>query len=464
MGNATVSLVRRLLARRRLRAVILVFFLISNWSVAAAENVASGGGPTSWPDFRGPLKNGIAAMPGTEVGLPLQWSETENVKWKTEIPFRGWSTPVILNGQIWLTTATEEGNDFYAICVDADTGQIRFNEKLFHSDNPEPLGNNVNSYASPSPVIEPGRVYVHFGSYGTACLDTETAKVIWARQDLPCRHYRGPGSSPFLFEDLLILTFDGADMQYLTALEKKTGKTVWKTDRSTEWHDFDETGKVKREGDFRKGFTTPLVVEAVGRLQLLSPGSTTAFAYDPRTGQEIWRARNASHSPAVRPVFGHVGPEAQGDGLAFIATGRDLPELWAIRLDGQGDVTDTHIVWKVNGACVPQESSPILLDGLLYVVSNDGLAACLDAATGQEVWSLRIGGNYDASPVYAEGRVYFFSVQGKTTVLKAGRALEVLATNKLDTGCMASPAVVGKALFVRTKTHLYRIESDAPKN
>jgi len=413
----------------------------------------AGEAPPEWPEFRGPWGNGLVELPGTAEprDLPLTWSETENVTWKTPIPEKGWSTPVILGGQVWLTTATPEGNDFYAICVDAETGEIRFNEKLFHTDNPDPLGNDVNSYASPSPVIEPGRVYVHFGSYGTACLDTATFKVIWERKDLPCCHYRGPGSSPILFENLLILTFDGADLQYLAALDKQTGQTVWKTNRSTVWKDLDDQGLPKREGDFRKAFSTPLVIDADGQPQLISLGSSAAFSYDPRTGREIWTAPMPGFTPAVRPVF--------GNGLVYITNGRGDTQLWAMRPDGQGDVTDTYIAWKIKGRAVPIEPSPLLLEDLLYIVSNDGLVTCLGAATGTELYNGRIGGNYMASPIYANGRLYFFSTQGKSSVLKHGRTFEVLVANKLDTGLMASPAVAGNALFLRTKTHLYRIEN-----
>lgn len=423
-------------------------------AVAASTAHADAGeaAQAGWPEFRGPRGDGLATTPGTSAGLPLQWSEAENVRWKTAIPFQGWSTPVVLDGAIWLTAATPEGHDFYALCVDAETGEIRFNEALFHSDNPEPLGNNVNSYASPSPVIEPGRVYVHFGSYGTACLDTATGKALWKREDLPCRHYRGPGSSPILFENLLILSFDGVDVQYVTALDKHTGQTVWKTDRSTEWKDLDEQGNPKREGDFRKAFSTPLIIEAGGRTQLITLGSSAAFSYDPLTGQEIWKTHNDAYTPAARPVF--------GNGLVYITTGRGGAELWAMRPDGQGDVTDTHVAWKIAGREVPEEPSPLLVDGLLYLVSNDGVVTCFEAPTGAPVWNERIGGNYCASPLYADDRIYCFSVQGKVTVLRAGRAYEVLATNALDEGFLASPAVVGKTLFLRTKTHLYRIEEN----
>ena len=407
-----------------------------------------------WPEFRGPWANGHASAPGDARprGLPLRWSETESVRWKAAIPQRGWSTPVVMGGRVWLTTATKGGHDFFAICVDAATGRIRLNQKLFHADEPEPLGNNVNAYASPSPAIEQGRVYIHFGSYGTACLDAETGKVLWQRRDLPCRHYRGPGSSVILFEQLLILTMDGVDQQYLVALDKTSGRTVWKTGRSTVWHDLDAQGRPKREGDFRKAFSTPLVIDVGGQPQMISPGSTCAFAYDPRTGKELWKVRHGAHTAVLRPVF--------GQGLVVFCTGLGGPQLWAVRPDGRGDVTDTHVAWKVRRD-VPKTPSPLVVDGLLYMVSDNGVATCLELATGKPVWRERIGGNHLASPLYADGRIYLFSQRGTATVLRAGRRYEVLATNALDSGLMASPAVSGKALLLRTRTHLYRIESAA---
>jgi len=404
-----------------------------------------------WPEFRGPRGNGLAAAPGdaTPLGLPLTWSETENVRWKTAIPLTGWSTPVVMGGQVWLTTATVDGKDFFAVCIDAQTGRILFNNRVFHADNPEPLGNNVNSYASPSPVIEPGRVYVHFGSYGTACLDTATGKPLWERRDLPCRHYRGPGSSPILFENLLILTFDGVDVQYVTALDKNTGRTVWKTDRSTVWDDLDLFGRPFFEGDRRKAFSTPLIIDLDGRPLMISSASMCVFAYDPRTGQEVWKVRHAAHTSVLRPVF--------GQGLAFIHTGLGKPELWAIRPGGRGDVTDTNVAWKLEKS--PKTPSPVIVGDLLYLVTDDGAATCLEAATGKQVWREQIGGQYAASPIYADGRIYFFSQQGKTTVVDAGRTYKVLAKNALDGGFMSSPAVAAPALILRTKTHLYRIEA-----
>jgi outer membrane protein assembly factor BamB len=408
-----------------------------------------------WPEFRGPWGDGHVSAPGDKklVGLPLHWSETNNVKWKTPIPFRGWSTPVVLDGQVWVTTATQDGHDFYAIGLDAETGRIQHNVKVFHSDNPEPLGNgaSMNCYATPSAVLEPGRVYVHFGSLGTACLDTKTGKVLWKRDDLRCRHYRGASSSAIQFENLILLTFDGADLQYHVALDKQTGKNVWKTDRSVAWNDQDVPGQMARDGDLRKAHSTPLIVSVAGKPQMLSAGAKAAYGYDPRSGRELWRVQYPDYSTAPRPVFdGH---------LAFFVTGLAKDEMWAVKTDGQGDVTDTNVVWKLK-THVGRYASPLLLDGLIYTAADESFVTCVDAATGSVIWSERIGGKYAASPIYADERLYFFSQEGVTTVLKPGRTFETLATNTLDNGFMASPAAGGKALFLRTKTSLYRIESN----
>ncbi|MBI5396082.1 MAG: PQQ-binding-like beta-propeller repeat protein [Verrucomicrobia bacterium] len=424
----------------------LLLLLGSFWPMAQAR--------ADWPEFRGPWGDGHVSAPGDSkpIGLPLNWSETGNVKWKIEIPFRGWSTPVVMDGQVWLTTATEDGHDFFVICVDAGTGKVRLNQKLFHCDNPEPLGNIVNGYATPSAAIEKGRVYVHFGCYGTACLDSATGKVLWQRQDLPCRHYRGPASSLILFENLLILTMDGADVQYHAALDKQTGKTVWKTNRSVKFNDAEGFQKFAKDGDLRKAHSTPLIVSVNGQPQMLSPGAKAAYAYDPRTGRELWMVRHGCWSAAPCPLF--------SQGMALFVTGSGTTEVWAVRVGGQGDVTDSHVAWKF-GNSVPRTASPVIVGDLLYMVSDDSVVTCLEVATGKEVWRERIGGKYASSPIYADGRLYFFNQQGKTTVLKPGRTFEVLATNTLDIGCMASPAVSGKALFLRTKTHLYRIEGDS---
>ncbi len=405
-------------------------------------------GTESWPEFRGPTGDGRV-----DAEIPLEWSETRNVAWKTPIHGRGWSTPVVLGRQVWLTTATEDGKAMSVLCIDRDTGKVLHDRVLFRNEKPRPLGNPVNCYASPSPAIERGRVHVTFGSYGTACLDTRTFETIWERRDLPCNHFRGPASSAVLFEDMLILQMDGSDHQYVVALDTATGRTRWKTDRSTDYGDLDDDGKPRADGDFRKAFNTPFVVRAAGRLQMISPGAKAVFSYDPATGKEIWTVRYGNHSSASRTVV--------ADGLALINTGYPKAQLWAVRLDGSGDVTDTHVVWKCHQS-VPNRSSPLVTDGLILMCTDRGIASCLEAATGTRVWQERIGGNYSASPILARGRAYFFAEDGTTTVIAASREFRVLTRNTLDDGMMASPAVAGRELYLRTRTHLYRIEE--PRN
>ena len=418
---------------------------------AGALLLSDGSARADWPTFRGPRGDGhVIAADGAPAGLPLTWSESNNVAWKTAIHDKGWSTPVVMGGQVWLTTATPDGHDYFALCLDAATGKILQDLKLFHSDTPEPLGNNVNCYAAPSPAIEPGRVYIHFGSYGTACLDTSDGHVIWQRTDLPCRHYRGPASSVVLFENTVILTMDGVDVQYLIALDKATGKTVWKTDRTTKWNDENSPSKFAKDGDLRKGHSTPYFADVNGSLQMVSTGAKASYAYEPRTGKELWHiCFNDSWSSAPMPVY--------AKGLMLVVTGLGKTELYAVRPDGHGDVTDTHVAWKLDKD-VCKTASPLAVDDLLYMVNDNGTALCLDIATGAVVWREHLPGNYAASPIFADEHLYYFNQQGKGTVVKPGRALEVLATNELENGMMASPAVSGRALFLRTKTHMYRIE------
>jgi outer membrane protein assembly factor BamB len=417
-----------------------------------------------WPEFRGPHGNGHVNSPtaNERIGLPTKWSETENVRWKTEIPYGGWSTPVVMEGKVWLTTATEDGHDYYVLCVDVDSGKVLHNKKLFYCDDPEPLGNTVNGYASPSPAIELGRVYVHFGSYGTACLDTNTGDVLWQRDDLPCRHYRGPSSSVVLFENFVILTMDGVDQQYLVALDKTTGNTVWKTDRDVIWNDQDVTGKSPeaaqraRDGDLRKAHSTPLIVKLPdGEPLMLSCGAMSGFAYDPRNGKERWRMIFDDFSVSPRPIY--------HDGIAYMLTGNIHSELWAVRAMAKGDVTHSDdVLWRLNKG-VSHTSSPIFVDGLIYMANDDGIIRAFDATNGKRVWQERAGSSYAASPIYADGHIYYFDRDGGSTILKPGRKFDPLATNSLDNGLMASPAVHGRALILRTKTHLYRIE-DARAN
>ncbi len=409
---------------------VFVYALLSSWvllPVAAAEN---------WPEFRGPTGDGHAVT----SQLAERWSETENVAWKTPIHGRGWSSPVVWGDQVWLTTATPDGRRMSALCVHRDTGEIIRDIELFQVESPREI-HVTNSYASPTPVIEAGRVYVNFGSYGTACLDTMTGDLLWQRRDLPCNHWRGPGASPILFEDLLIIQFDGYDVQYVVALDKATGKTVWKVDRDIEYNTDD--------GDLKKAFCTPTVIDVDGQLQLISPAAKATIAYDPRTGAEHWRILYSNHSATARPLY--------GQGMVFINSGFSTAQLYAVRPNGKGDVTDSHIVWTARRS-IGSKPSHLLIDDLLYVVHDRGQLLCLDVHKGETVWHARLGGNFSASPIYAAGHIYCLDEEGETSVIRPGRQFEKLQVNKLNDGCMASPAVTGHKLLIRTRTHLYCIE------
>jgi outer membrane protein assembly factor BamB len=407
--------------------------------------LAQGQARLDWPQFRGPDGIGLSAS----RDLPVTWSESQHVKWKTAIHGRAWSSPVVLGSQVWVTTATPDGRELFAVAIDRESGRIVHDLKLFQVEKPQ-FAHAFNSYASPSPAIEPGRVYVSFGSPGTAALDTKTGKVLWERRDLECNHFRGAGSSPVIFRNLLIMHFDGSDQQYVVALDKNSGKTVWKTPRSIDFQDLGRDGKPQADGDFRKAFATPLVTTVSGRPLLLSLGGKATYGYDPLTGRELWRIEERkSHSASTVPAIGH--------GMAFYPTGFDASQLLAVRMDGQGDVTATHVVWRL-GRGVPQKPSVLLLGEMIFMINDGGIATMVDALTGAVIWTSRVGGSYSASPISAGGRIYVFSEEGKATVLEAGREFKLLAENHLDEGFMATPAISGRALFIRTRTHLYRIE------
>jgi outer membrane protein assembly factor BamB len=391
----------------------------------------------NWPDFRGPTFQGHSDA----TLLPVKWSETENVRWKTEIPGKGWSTPVIWEDQLWLTTATEDGKKLWVLCLNRESGIIEHQVLAFNIEEPEAI-NALNSYASPSPVVDAERVYAHFGTYGTAALDRKSGRILWVRDDLKLQHKEGPGSSPILDGDRLIVTCDGMDVQYTIALDVKTGATIWRTDRSIDLTTY--------QPDTRKAYATPLLANVAGRPQLISPGAQAIYGYDPQTGEELWRFRYSGFSNVARPLI--------DDEHIYINTGYTKPLTLAIKLGGSGDITDTHLVWK-NTQGNPNKPTPVLIDGLLYLVSdNGGVMTCLDAKTGEKIWSKRLGGNFSASPLVADGRIYLCDQDGKTYVLKPGREYEELAVNELSDGFMASPIAVGNALYLRTKSAVYRIE------
>lgn len=389
----------------------------------------------SWPQFRGPTGQGLSDA----KNLPLTWSESQNVAWKTPLEGKGWSSPVVLGRQIWMTAARDGGHSLRAICVDRDSGKLLHDVEVFHIETPVHV-NAKNSHASPTPVIEPGRVYVHFGTMGTACLATDDARIVWTNQELKLDHSEGPGSSPILYHDFLIVHCDGTDVQYIVALNKFTGKIAWKTDR---------TGEKHPDPHQRKSFCTPLVVQIDGHDQLISACAQQILGYDPATGEELWKVRFDGYSVVPRPVYGH--------GLIYFGTGFDTPQFWAIRPGGRGNLTATNVVWK-HKTQAPLNPSAVLVGDAVYIVSDRGVATCLDAVTGKERWRHRLGGDYWASPIAVEGRIYFFSETGATTVIKPADEYKELAVNRLDGAIMSTPAIVGRAFFLRTTTDLYRIE------
>jgi outer membrane protein assembly factor BamB len=422
--------------------------LFSSSPLALCLIVAVGGsthGGENWTSYRGPTDQGHA----DGADLPVRWSESQNIAWKTPVPGKAWSSPVIWGDRIWLTNAGEDGAHLSVVCVDKNSGKIVLRKRLHYVVAPQ-YCHPFNSYASPSPVVEEGRVYVSFGSPYNACLDSKTGEPIWERTDFVCNHFRGAGSSPLIYKNLWIIHFDGSDRQYVVALDKLTGKTVWQTDRSVDYQDLDpETGRPNREGDLRKAFSTPVIADVDGKPILISLGSMALYGYDPETGKELWRVETiGNHSGACRPVVGH--------GLIFSPMGSG-GEVLAVRPDGRGNVTDSHVAWH-HGRAVPRRPSLLLVDELLFMVDDRGVGTCLEAKTGREIWRQRIGGDFSASPILAGGKIYFFNQDGKSTVIKAAPRYEVLGENELDEGLMASPAVSGNALYVRTKTHLYRIE------
>lgn len=405
------------------RLIALASLFCSVGLISAAE----------WPEFRGPTAQGHSSA----RNLPLEWSATKNVQWKTEIPGKGWSSPVETGGLIVVTTAVEQGNELSlrVIGLDAASGKIRWNTGVFQATASKM--HKKNSHASPTAILEGERIYAHFGQYGTACLD-RAGKVIWKQTGLPYEPVHGNGGSPVVVGDRLVFNCDGASDPFIAALDKQTGRILW---------------KVKRETTAKKTFSfcTPLVIEVKGQPQIISPGSGVVCALDPKDGREIWRARyGEGYSVVPRPVFGH--------GMLYLSSGFDRAVVYAIRPDGKGDVTDTHVVWtQERGA--PKSPSLLLVGNEVYGVADNGVAICLDAKTGELHWQERVGGGYSASPIYADGRIYLQNETGQGVVLKAARQFEKLAENDLGEATLASYGVVGESLLIRGEQHLFRIGS-----
>lgn len=382
-----------------------------------------------WPQFRGPSGQGLS----DEKGLPLDWSETKHVKWKTPIPGSGWSSPSIAGDKIWLTAATERGASLRVLAVDVASGKIALDKEVIRVKDQGPGIHAKNSFASPTAIVSGDRVYLHFGFYGTACVNT-SGEVLW-KQTLKYEPQHGPGGSPVLFEDLLIISCDGFDAQYVVALDAATGKVRWKTPR----------------GKGNQAYTTPLVIDVEGRAQVVSPGAHHAYAYDPKTGKELWYIEYGSgFSNVPRAVYAH--------GLVYICSGFFEPVLFAVRPGGKGNVTKSHVAWA-HKRQVPLTPSPVVAGDEIYIVSDNGIGTCLDAKSGEVRWTQRIGGNHSASPLAADGRIYFLSEEGECTVVAPGKVYKELARSSIGERTFASLAVSGKALFLRGERNLYRLEA-----
>jgi outer membrane protein assembly factor BamB len=388
-----------------------------------------------WPQFRGPTGQGHSG----ERGLPIEWSESRHVRWKSAVAGRGWSSPVVSAGRVWLTTAVagRNGASLRAVAFDVESGREVVNIEVFQIRSAGLL-NPKNSHASPTTIVNGDRVYVHFGAHGTAALTT-TGEIVWKTR-LPYQSQHGNGGSPVVYGDLLIMSCDGSDEAFVAALDTRTGDVRWKT---------------PRRRPFDQAYSTPMVIRTGERDQVVSVGAFRAAAYDPLTGREIWHVTYGDgFSNVPRPVFGH--------GLVYIATGFHQPSLLAVRADGSGDVTKTHIAWSLRRGA-PLTPSPLLAGDELYVVNDGGIATCLDAKSGATHWIERLGGGaYSASPVLADGRIYFLSEGGVATVITAGKEFRKLATNALGGDTLASMAISEGSIFIRTDSHLYRIAAGSP--
>ena len=396
-----------------------------------------------WTQFRGTLLNGISE----EKNLPVEWDDSTNVIWETRIEGKGWSSPVVYGDQIWVTTATTDGKKMFAVCVDFKTGNLLYNILLFSQDTIYKK-HSVNTYATPTPCIEKGRVYLNFGSSGTACVSTENGLVLWKRDDLKCEHLQGPGSSPFLYKDLLILHFEGTLEQYIVALNKFDGKTIWRTDRPAVY--YDPLGPVGK-----KAYSTPIVINLGGRDILISNGAAVSMAYDVTTGLEIWLIPQGEDSTIAMPIT--------ENGIVYFytscvtpAVGERYIELLAVDPSGSGDVSKSHVLWRIKSP-IAQLLTPLIKSGVIYTIDTRNNLFGIDAKTGNLLFTKKLNSKYNSSPVYADGKVYFTSVKGETLVLKAGRALEILAQNSLSGEVYATPAIAKSSMIIRTATSLYRL-------
>ena len=410
----------------------LVFSALSPGLLSAAEE---------WTRFLGPQQNNV--LPKT-ARIPLSWDEKKGIAWRTEIPGEGWSSPLVQDGRVWMTTATEGGLSLRAVAVDLASGKILKDVEIFRLEA-VPAKHRRNSFASPTGLLSGGRFFVHFGTHGTAALDAKTGEVLWRQQGLKVDHQNGAGGSLTEFGDLLLVPCDGMDVQHEVALKKSTGEIAWKSERSAK--PFLDT----LPADMRKAYGTPFLLGGGAQTVSLTTASTRLYALDPATGAERWYVNYGKG-------FSNVPLPATDGKTLVICTGFMKPEVWGVKLEGaKGDVSETHVLWRQKSAA-PDQTTPVIANGLVFMVSSGGIASCLDLATGEMRWRERIGSDFAATPLVSNGLVYFWDCLGVTTVVKAAEQFEVVGKNTLPEGFMASPAVVGNTLVLRTKTALYRVE------
>jgi outer membrane protein assembly factor BamB len=355
----------------------------------------------------------------------------------------------VYDNQIWLTTGTPDGKELYAVCADFQTGKIIHDIKVISPE--QTIGkHSINTFASPTPCIEKGFVYVHYGSLGTACIKTSDGSIVWMRTDLKCKHVQGPGSSPVLYKNLLILHYEGTDVRFIIALNKKTGKEVWRANRPVEpYKALPNIGT--------KAYVTPLIIKVKGRDMMISNGSAVCCAYDPNTGEELWQVIRGAESTVPMPVAEN-GIIYFYTGFMVDATSSNFTEMLAVNPEGKGDITATNVLWrKRDDQTQTQMSTPVIRDGLIYTANTRNMIMCIDAKTGTEIWSERQRANFNASPVYVDGVIWFFSVKGDVIAVKAGRKYEVVAENTMDSGIWGTPAILRNSVILRTEKYLYRI-------
>jgi outer membrane protein assembly factor BamB len=401
-----------------------------------------------WPEFRGPSGDGHS--PAKQ--LPLQWSESKNLLWKKEIPGIGWSSPIVVAGKVYLTTAVVTKGDeesakadrsLRALCIDARTQATVWDVEVFPQDGAQAPASihRKNSHASPTPIFREGKLYVHFGHQGTACLQAGDGKILWTNRTITYAPQHGNGGTPVLEGNRLIFSCDGREKPFIIALDAATGQMAWRFPRPT-------------QAQRKFAFSTPAVFTINGKRQVISPGADMVNALDPATGKEIWSVSYEGYSIVPKPIFGH--------GMVYICTSFDTPDVLAIRPTGLGDITKTHVAWELDQARRTPKTCSMILDGeLLYWVSDNGMACCAEAKTGAEVWMERIGGEYSASPIVAGEHLYFLDERGKTTILKTGRTFAKVGENKLDAGrTYASPAASDGTLYLRGEKALYAIRQE----